>query len=200
MERVNPLHLNYAAPPAVDRSRPFAMIGIAVTTILAGPLVGVTTNAVNGLVSPTYFVSVMGWNLVSNVWLASIQQGIYEGTVCGFILSFILTLSVGLITQARCRYSILLKWLLILLLIGYMQWIVGGVLGMTFAAANPGAFQRMFIGVPGDYMQMLRYAWVGGSIWGSELCSLPLVAIGIITFWMRWKKRLREINAGLMKS
>ena len=49
-------------------SRPTALAGIALTGILAGAFIGGTTNAVNGFVSPTYFINILRWHDVENVW------------------------------------------------------------------------------------------------------------------------------------
>ena len=38
-----------------DPHRPFALIGLAVTGVLAGAVFGTLTNSINGLVSPLYF-------------------------------------------------------------------------------------------------------------------------------------------------
>jgi hypothetical protein len=39
---------------------------------MAGGFLGATTNAVNGRVSPFYFVTALGWHYVADVWRASI--------------------------------------------------------------------------------------------------------------------------------
>jgi hypothetical protein len=57
-----------------------ALLGIAVAAVVAGALIGASTNAVKGAVSPTYFINVMGWQSVPNVWQASIVQGVIEVT------------------------------------------------------------------------------------------------------------------------
>ena len=77
MDGSAPIPLEYDCPPPTRPARPLALVGIAVAAILAGTLMGASTNAVNGAVSPTYFINVMGWQYVSNVWLASILQGVY---------------------------------------------------------------------------------------------------------------------------
>ncbi|HSZ57058.1 MAG TPA: hypothetical protein VK797_15430 [Tepidisphaeraceae bacterium] len=80
-----PLRLGYAGPPLRRPYRPVALVGIAITAVVAGMFVGAATNAVNGAVSPTYFEIVMGWDS-SGVWLASVQQGILEGFVIEILL------------------------------------------------------------------------------------------------------------------
>lgn len=48
-------------------TRPLTMAGIFLTGTLGGAVLGAMTNAVNGLVSPYYFVTIMGW-YPSGVW------------------------------------------------------------------------------------------------------------------------------------
>jgi hypothetical protein len=92
--------------------------------------------------------------------------------VVGLLLSAILTTTIGMVTRAACPYSTGLRWLGRILLAVYGLWAIGGVAGIVLAALLPQFFQRNFIGVPSDHVQMLRYAWVGGSIWGGEFGGL----------------------------
>jgi hypothetical protein len=101
-----PMRLGYAGPPLRRPYRPFALVGIAITAVVAGMFVGATTNAVNGAVSPIYFEIVMGWDS-TGVWLQSVEQGILEGFVIGIFLSSILTLAIGLITRQAARTAML---------------------------------------------------------------------------------------------
>ena len=49
--------------------------------------IGATTNAVNGLVSPVYFINILHWHNVENVWRACIAQGIFDGLLTGLFFS-----------------------------------------------------------------------------------------------------------------
>ena len=91
--------------------RPIDLAGILFTGILAGALVGAATNAVNGLVSPTYFIRIMCWQHVENVWRASVAQGIFEGCVFGFVFSLIFTITAGIITGTSAAYWFAFKHL-----------------------------------------------------------------------------------------
>ena len=98
MANPSPKVLEYATPLKSASLRPLAAIAIGATAVLAGPLVGISTNAINGLVSPIYFVSVMDWDATSNIWAASIVQGIFEGLVVGIIFSVIITPTIAIVT------------------------------------------------------------------------------------------------------
>ena len=106
MDRVeNPTDLDdqpeIRRPPRV---RPFALVAIAPTGVFASAALGAITNAVNGLVSPLYFVIIMRWQGVENVWLASIAQGVFEGLCFGVFFSLVFTAGVGILTRASCSY------------------------------------------------------------------------------------------------
>jgi hypothetical protein len=186
------LQLDYAIPSPRRPVRVLALIGIAATTVLAGTLMGVGTNAINGAVSPAYFVSVMGWPPGPNVWGQSIQQGVLEGTAVGLLSSAILTTTIGIITRATCTLGMGLGWLAWIILCDAGLWLAGGIAGVLLASSFPHFFRDVFIGVPSDFHQMLRYAWVGGSIWGAELGGLLTIVVGLILFWRSWQRMLRR--------
>lgn len=171
--------------------RPFALLGLAASTIVAGAVVGASTNAFNGAISPTYFVTIMRWHDVSDIWRASVAQGIFEGLLFGVFFSLVFTAVVGLVTRATCTYAAGLRCLLIIMLGVYACWIIGGLIAMGLASLSPEFYRRAFIGVPGDFGQMLRYAWVGGSIWGAEFGGVLSMLIGLVLFSFRWRRAAR---------
>jgi hypothetical protein len=184
-----PMRLGYAGPPLRRPYRPAALVGIAITAVVAGMFVGATTNAVNGAVSPTYFEIVMGWDS-SGVWLASVQQGILEGFVIGIFLSFILTLAIGLITRASCTYGHALRWLAGVVVAVFRLWMIGGIVAVVWAAVSPGSYRNTFIREPLNFWQTVRFAWVGGTIWGAYLGGLLAVGVGLVLFHVRWRREL----------
>ena len=186
-----PLRLDYAPPSGP--ARPLALIGMAATAVLAGAVVGAGTNAVNGAVSPTYFVNVMGWEGVSDVWRASIAQGVLEGFVFGVLFAVIFTTVVGVVTRACCTYRLALRYLLGIVAGVCGCWVAGGLLAIALASLSPEFYRRAFIGVPQDHGQMLRYAWVGGSIWGAELGGVLSLGIGLVVLRGNWKRQTTRV-------
>lgn len=183
------VHLEYAKP-TVGRARPIAHVFIAFATLVAAMAIGAGSNAINGLVSREYFMAVMGWPAYSRIWLFSVEQGILEGFVCGLIFSVIFTSTIAMVSRGRCTLSTGLKYLLFIMLIDCSFWLIGGTLGVCLAKSSPGFFQQTFIGVPNQPSGMLRYAWVGGSIWGAEPGGLLALTIGLIVFKVKWKRAL----------
>ncbi len=45
-----------------DKHRPFALVRLAITGVLAGAALGALTNSINGLVSPLYFRNILHWH------------------------------------------------------------------------------------------------------------------------------------------
>src|SRR5262245_52669924 len=169
------------APPDVRQpTRPLALAGTAVCGALASGLLGGTTNAINGWVSPTYFVTILRWHGVEDVWRASIAQGVYEGLMFGVFFSLVFTVTTGLITGASCSFGFAFRHLLGVLAGAYVCWALGGLAALGLVTLSPEFYQRTFIGVPDAPGPRLRYAWVGGSIWGAELGGLVAVIVGLV--------------------
>lgn len=185
-----PVRLDYAVPPATRPVRLPALMGIAATTVFASILVGSTTNVINGAVSETYFMSVMGWR--DHVWAWSVLQGALEGFVFGLLLSVVLTTTIAIITRASCEFGTGVRWLLRIVLAAYALWILGGICGAALAASQPRFFQSNFIGVPAERTEMLRYAWVGGSIWGAYVGGPLAIIVALILFRRTWRRMLER--------
>jgi hypothetical protein len=169
-----------------DVVRPLTLFGIAVTGVFASAALGAVTNAVNGLVSPQYFVTILGWRGVEDVWRASIAQGIFEGLCFGVFFSLVFTAGVGIITRASCRYGFAVRHLLGIVAGAFVCWLIGGVAAMGLASLSPEFYRRAFIGVPDEFGPMLAYAWVGGSIWGVQLGGLVSVVLGLVVLRGNW--------------
>lgn len=166
--------------------RPLALAGIALTGVLASGALGGLTNAINGQVSPQYFVAILHWEDVQNVWRACVAQGILEGLLFGVFFSLVFTAGVGLITRVSCSYRFGIAHLAGVIAGAFGCWLVGGLLGMGLAALSPEFFRRSFRGVPAEFGPMLAYAWVGGSIWGVQIGGLLSTILGLIILRARW--------------
>jgi hypothetical protein len=168
--------------------RPLALFGIAVSGVLASATLGAITNAINGWVSPQYFIAILGWRGVQDVWRASIAQGILERLCFGVFFSLVFTVGVGIITRASCSYGFAVRYPLGIIAGAFVCWLIGGVAGLGLAALSPEFFRRTFISVPEVFGPMLAYAWVGGSIWGVELGGLVSVFLGLVVMRGDWRR------------
>lgn len=177
-----------------ETSRPGALIGLVFTGILVGIILGAFTNAINGRVSPLYFRTIMQWHDVQNIWRASIAQGILEGILFGLIFSVIFTSVVGIVSKAQAPYNLTVFYLLFIGVAGLVCWVIGGLAAMGLAALSPEFYRHAFLGVPDDFSQMLRYAWVGGSIWGIQFGGLAAVILGSVLFRAKWQKLIEGFS------
>ena len=168
---------------------PFALVGLAVTGVLTGAALGGLTNSVNGWISPLYFRNILGWHDVNDVWRATIAQGIFEGLLFGLFLALVFTVVVGCVSKARCSYRFGVVILAFVAVAALVCWAVGGLLGMGLATLSPEFYRHAFIGVPRDFGEMLRYAWVGGSIWGIEFGGFAPTILGSFLFYARWRRQ-----------
>jgi hypothetical protein len=172
-----------------DRHRPLALVGLAITAVLIGAALGALANSINGSVSPLYFRNIMRWHDVEDVWRASVAQGIFEGLLFGFFFGLVFTTVVGYVSAARASYGFGLVTLIFVAVAAIVCWAVGGLAGMGLAALSPEFYRHAFIGVPEDFHEMLRYAWVSGSIWGIEFGGFAMTLLGSFMFYARWKRR-----------
>ncbi len=178
------------AVPNVSRPpRHLALAGLAVCGVLAGGFLGGTTNAVNGWVSPEYFVAVLGWDGIEDVWRASIAQGMFEGLVFGIFFSLVFTVATGIITESSCSFGFAFLYLLGILVGRLVCWVLGGLAATGLATLSPAFYRQTFFKVPKDPGSMLRYAWVGGSIWGAELGGLVAVVVGLVLLRSSWRRQ-----------
>ncbi|MBV5328841.1 MAG: hypothetical protein JZU65_14625 [Chlorobium sp.] len=158
-----------------------------IMSIVGGGLLGAITNGINGRVSPLYFQNIMRWHDVSNIPRAAIAQGIFEGLICGLIFGTIFVLAVSIISKLRLGIAHSLSYLGFLFGSAFLAWCLGGLLAIILAWISPDFYTRAFIGVPEDFTGMLRYAWVGGSIWGVQFGGFALLIIWIAVFGIKWK-------------
>ncbi len=95
------------------------MLWVALTCVLAGGLIGATTNAINGYVSPTYFRIILGWDF-QDIWTASIAQGIFEGLIYGMILAIVFGVTIAIVTQGQATYGFVLRHLITIIGMTYL--------------------------------------------------------------------------------
>ncbi len=179
------------APDIELPTRPLVLFAIAVTGVFASGILGAFTNAINGWVSPEYFIVVMGWWNVDDIWRASIAQGIFEGVLFGSFFSVLFAVGVGVITRNTCPYLFAARYLLYTFAGAFACWLIGGIIAMALATLSPEFYRATFHGVPDEFGPMLRYAWVGGSIWGVQIGGLVSVCLGLVALGTDWLRKKR---------
>ena len=171
-----------------NKSKPLHYFYLFLTGIILSILAGLLTNMINGLISPLYFKSIMGWQNITGIYRAIIAQGIFEGIIFGIFLSLFYTISVIIISKWKCTYRLGIKYLIFLFIITIACWIIGGLLGLGLAELSPDFFKNTFRLAPDNFNDMLGYAWIGGSIWGIQFGGICTIIIGSLLFKIRWNK------------
>jgi hypothetical protein len=169
--------------------KPLNLVVLAIALIGIGGLIGATTNLINGNVSEEYFRKIMGWEF-NGILKAAILQGIFEGIIYGLIFSFIFTIGFASITKMKADWQFVKKQLKNIVFVIYGCWIIGGIMAITLAFLFPEDYDRIIYSVPKEILPRIRYAWVGGSIWGGMIGGIISVIWGLINTNKEWKKRL----------
>jgi hypothetical protein len=144
------------------------IIGLLFVGVAGGACLGAVTNAVNGALSPRYFIDVMGWRRETNIWVASILWGILEGAAFGLAYAFVFMALISFASHRRCRFSHALRYGLVTLALAFGFWILGGASGVAYADIFRDRCDHRFFGYHDEWPSLARYAWVRGSIWGIE--------------------------------
>lgn len=161
---------------------------VGLTCVLVGGLIGAITNMINGAISPQYFKIVMGWDF-QNIWMASIAQGIFEGLLYGIIFSLIFTTGFAMITKGNATYNFALKQLLKVIILVFSCWLLGGLIAILLASLSPEFYIYHFYDVPEEKTEMLKYAWVGGSIWGGMIGGLLGAVFSVLIIKNSWNEK-----------
>jgi hypothetical protein len=167
--------------------KPISIILLWVTTILGAALLGLITNTINAYVSEQYFRTILGWQHVADIKRAIVAQGIFEGLICGLVLSTLFLTVIAFVSRAQCGFSLGLRYVLGLLATAFMLWAAGGLLGLALVSLSPEFYSSHFFGVPESGPDQLRYAWVGGSIWGVQFGGAAATFIFMALFRARWR-------------
>jgi hypothetical protein len=145
-----------------------APIQVFLGCIILGIFMGMSTNMINGPISPRYFNTILRWNLsASETWARAILQGFLEGLVYGALIGLIYTCFFIARTGLKGKYSLFYNSFFTLIKVIYGCWASIGVLAITLALLCAETYNNTIIGVPKDLLPRIGYAWVGGSIWGA---------------------------------
>lgn len=151
-----------------------------------GAVLGAVTNLVNGSVSGEYFSIVMGWNAIEAPLLA-IPQGMLEGGALGAAFGIVVAISFAASTKLRGGSGLALRAWGMAVLAVLVCWGVGGACGVGIASCSPNLFHAMFPPSRAA-VELSRYAWVGGSIWGGYGGTIVGSAVACIYLHVRWRR------------
>src|SRR5207248_1018140 len=135
---------------------------------------------------------VMSWDWSSSPLLA-IGQGVIEGFAVGLLFGFFLAIVVAASTRVQCPPPLALRALGEALAIVIICWFVGGVAGTILARVQPSLWGFVFVGVP-PRVNLPRFAWVGGSIWGAYAGAMLALLAASIDLHVRWRRMTRTAH------
>jgi hypothetical protein len=163
------------------------LIYIGLTCIFAGVLFGVITNSINSYVSPYYFKVVLYPKVESiSIHMAAIVGGIIKGFWYGCIFAVVFTAGFGIITKGEATYGFAFSQLIKTLSFICICWLIGGAFAMILTGINPAFYRNIFPVTPKDEIEMLRFAWAGGSSWGGIIGGLSSAILGVVMLRNRW--------------
>src|ERR1017187_615966 len=167
--------------------KPISIISLWITAIFGAAILGLVTNVINAQVSELYFRTILGWQNVADIKRAIVAQGVFEGLICGLVLSTFFLGVVAFVSKARCDYLLGLRYIAGLIGTAFLFWVVGEVLAIILVSLSPEFYRSHFIGVPEGTPDRIRYAWVGGSIWGVQFGGAAATFIFMALFRPRWR-------------
>ncbi|MFM7773970.1 MAG: hypothetical protein ACKO9V_03865 [Candidatus Kapaibacterium sp.] len=170
-----------------------SIVLVAITCIAMGGCIGAVTNMVNAAVSPVYFITIMKWTF-NDIWTAAIAEGIIEGLIFGILFALVFATGYGMVTKGRAPYGFARSLLLRILMYVFAMWAVGGVLSVLLALLSADFFHARVPLAPKDTAELLRFAWVGGSIQGAQFGAMLCAVLGIVVARNAWNK---ETSVGL---
>lgn len=162
---------------------------LMIIAVLCGAAIGAGTNALNGTISSEYFQMALRWGEKPGLYRGVIAQGIFEGVLFGLFFGLIVTMVIAIVSRIRCPLAFALEHLSWILFAVCLCWALGGLISVGLATLSGEWYRQAFREVPPESGAMLRYAWVGGSIWGEIWGGLVCVIVGSAVFPARWRRR-----------
>jgi hypothetical protein len=171
---------------SLDERRFGTLVTLLVIAPVAGAILGALMNTINGQVSSDYFAIVMSWD-GQTAGIHAIAQGALEGFAAGLLLGFFFAIVIVASTHLRCPLSLALRTFALAPAITSVAWFLGGGFGVMLALLWPKLWGFFFIGVP-PRVDLPRFAWVGGSIWGAYAGAVIGLIIASIILHLRWRR------------
>ena len=178
--------------PAVPRARWRTPLLLCLAAVGSGFGLGAITNAINGQVSADYFAIVMSWD-----WqfapIAAVMQGAFEGAVVGLVFGVFISVVLAASTKMRCPLPLAMEGVKLAIGVVAGSWVIGGITGTVLARLVPNLWGFVFVGVP-PRVNLARFAWVGGSIWGAYFGAAVAFVAAPIYLHITWRRTTRRVR------
>jgi len=177
---------------AVPRARWRTPLLLCLAATASGFGLGAIANAIDGQVSRDYFAIVMSWD-----WefasVAAVVQGAFEGTLLGLVFGVFISAVLAASTKMRCPLPLAMDGLKMALAFVASSWLIGGITGTVLARLVPNLWGFVFVGVP-PRVNLPRFAWVGGSIWGAYFGAAVAFLVTPIYLHVTWRRTTRRVH------
>jgi hypothetical protein len=171
LSQTPPVTLDYARLDELPPRRLWRVIFVPPMCMLLAWSIGAATNAVSGAVSRTYFDVMVGSMYGGAMTLGDvIWQGLLEST------------------QARASLKMVVHALALAAVAAVVGWLLGALVGVGLCLWSPVDFHNSF--PPSrtvDGAALLRWGFVGGSIWGVYGGGFAAIIVASITLATRWR-------------
>ncbi len=161
------------------------LLKIFISCILAGGIFGGLSNMVNSFISPYYFQKIIHLD-GQLTWTTAMVEGIRKGLMYGALFALIYSIGSAAITKGAGTYALAMKQLFKAAGFAGICWAVGGLFAILLTSINPGFYHKLFPITPTDEMDMLRFAWVGGSTWAGLIGGLLSAILAVVMLRNRW--------------
>src|SRR5205823_11163643 len=113
--------------------------------------------------------------------------------VLGIFFGVFLAIVSAASTRMRCPLPLAIRSLRLALGVVMVCWVTGGIVGLVLAHVMPSLWGFFFIGVP-PRVNLPRFAWVGGSIWGAYAGAMLALLAASIDLHVRWRRMTRTAH------
>lgn len=184
----------YAVAPSLPPVRWGRAAAVPGLCMLAAWLVGAFTNGVSGVVSRAYFDAIVGWMYGGRMsWGEVIFQGLLESTAFGVLLAFAFTLVFVLATGCRATLRDAAVALAAGIIVCLALWLVGGLAGIAWTTLSPVSFRNAFRVVAPTQADLVRWGFVGGSLWGAYFGGLAAILTASIVAHVRYRSGIDRL-------
>lgn len=153
---------------------------------ILGLVLGAATNFVNGTVSREYFGIVMFYGFTPTLERV-VQQGMSEGTGLGLLVGIVAAIAISVSTGFRCPVGLACKTLVLCAVVTMVCWMLGGLFASISELILPSIYESFFP-ITTRASSPVRFAWVGGTIWGAYGGTFASVIVGPIWLYSQWKR------------
>lgn len=138
---------------------------------------GTLTHIINISINKIYFLHFLRGEQGNMVFLLSANEGAKTGVIYGMLFSAIFMGTLWWLSKTLCSLTFACRYLFTGVFFLLECWCLGGLIAVGLAMLLPEFYYDYFSNVPQHFHEMLKYAWIGGSVWGLRIGALLTIVI-----------------------